>query len=132
MEKWFCWSPDVQIPGIMDHKSTCENEKELVLLCKDTDGRSIFFSFDNKDVLSYRETEEGNFLKTFNYLFDNYEETFFQDWAVFIIEDSKYLHGLKEENLDAFNVDVKHYIFYICDVVTEVLSSSPPSIKIEA
>lgn len=130
MEKWTKWIPLTEIPAVLYPESICDTKKGLVITFKDEKKQLINFTFDGT-LLSYRNTEEGVFLKTLSYLQQHYDSSFYNSWALFKVQNSDYLKWFKQESLGAYeDQHIEHYVFYTADVVTEVLSFYPPDVFI--
>ena len=132
MEKWKNWLPLSNMPFLSHIKSVLLDGKGLTIICFDNEKKNkIIFKF-NGTIYTYRFTEEGSFLKTFDYLNKNYSKPFVHGTSLFEVENSKYLKWFKEESYDAWNVDeFKHYVIYTSDDILEVLSPYPPEVEIE-
>lgn len=133
MEKWERWIPEIELPALIYLEKSFFSEEGFICFFKDeTEIKSIIFSFEKEGLLSYRETDEGSFLKTFDYLYANYEPEYFQGWTLFKVKESSYLQWFKEQSLSEYEKEeVEHYVFYTYDIIIEVLSLTGPKIKIK-
>lgn len=132
MEKWKVWIPkkNMALPSYI--KSVLSDDDGLTIICFDSEKKNkIIFKFDGF-LYTYRNTSENCFLKTLDYLRENYESKFIHGTSLFEVENSKYLKWFKEESYDAWNVDeFKHYVIYTSDDILEVLSPYPPEIEVK-
>lgn len=132
VENWKYWIPQKNMPLPDDIKKVCADDEGLIITCIDeTKQKNIIFRFLGT-IYSYRFTDEGCFLKTFDYINKNYKTHFIHGTSLFKVENSKYLKWFKEESYDAWGTkDFEHYVFYTQNDILEVLSPYPPEIEIK-
>lgn len=130
MEKWEKWVPKDSMPIPSDIKSVVLDDEGLVITMTDeTKKKKFVFSFEGV-VYSYRFTDESCFLRTLDYLKENYDNGLVHGTSLYKVENSKYLGWFKEESYGAYD-NVKHYVFYTADDVLEVLSPYEPQVTLE-
>ncbi len=74
-------------------------------------------------ALSYRNTDEGELLKTIN-------EQNFGGWSLYVANDSDYLKWFSEESHGTHEgEDIIHYAIYTPNDCLDVLSAYPPKVE---
>ena len=127
-EEWIVWKPDIDIPSLIN-LDNIEYGKNGLILNFSNNNEIIQIIFDSS-VFSYKITDEGNLLTTFDYLNSNYPKEFL-DNSLFKIKNSKYLLWFHNENYNIFeDFNIEHYFFKTHDDIVEVLSNYPPVIKV--
>ena len=136
MMQWKKWVPDAGFYGQMYAKSSFISDKGVVLGFEDeAKTKKITFNFEN-GFLSLRETEEGCFMKSFeslNAYLEKHIDLQKESWFLFKVENSEYIRRFKAQSLGAYNEEkIEHYVIITYDVISEVLSTSAPKIKVES
>ena len=131
-EIWKRWKKELEIPKKLVLDSLTDDIEGLILKFshEEDKGLKISIVFDDY-VLSYRNRDEGEFLKKFKYIGDTYGDSFYSDWSLFEVENSEYIQWFNEEsfNIQA-NKNIKHFVFITVNDVVEILSVYEPKIEI--
>lgn len=132
MEHWERWKPLSGIPTKLYNDSLLDSEDGFIMEFSDEYfEKKVIVRFED-GVLSYRNTDEGSLLKTWDKLDQQYNGSFYSNWPLFKIKNSKYLKWFFEESMGIYEREkVEHYVFITPDDVIEVLSAYPPKILIE-
>ena len=131
-EKWSKWIPSKKVPAILYPEKIVDSNEGLFISFKNqSKSQNIIFIYDGT-LFTYRNTEEGVFLRTIDYLHKNYSPDFYGEWSLFKVENSQYLRWFNEESLGVYqDQNIEHYVFYTSDVIIEVLSPYSPEIEIQ-
>lgn len=131
-EVWIRWKEELNIPKKMLLDSLTDDMDGLILKCSSLEDKNLKISVVFEDyVLSYRNRDEGEFLKKLQYLSDVYGDGFYSNWSLFEVKNSEYVQWFNEESFNIIaNEDIKHYVFMTLHDVVEMLSVYEPRIEI--
>ncbi|WP_427340828.1 hypothetical protein [Caloranaerobacter sp. DY30410] len=132
-EIWSRWKEELRLPKKLVLDSLIDNIDGLILKFSDEDDEGLQVKVVFEDhVLSYRNRDEGEFLRKFKYLGDTYGDKFYSNWSFFQVKNSEYIQWFNEENFGIHqNEDIRHYVFITVNDVVEILSVYEPKIEIK-
>lgn len=107
------------------------NYDETIIELKDEE-ISIKLIFHTDDVLSFRQCDESDRLKTVAYVCENYGKHFLDKWPFYIIKNSNYIKWLNEEKYNTlYGEDViKHLCIVTCNDIIDLLIFDYPILEI--
>jgi len=116
------WEPRQNLPTKIYLKEFKDDPNlGIIISFKEENDSLITFGFDW--VLSYRNTNEGDLLKTFN------ECKGLTEWCFVKVMNSRYLNWFHEESYGIYKEkNIIHYRFLTDDDVIDVLSVEEPKI----
>ncbi|MDS0524319.1 hypothetical protein NNC19_01425 [Clostridium sp. SHJSY1] len=134
MEVWEMGYEDFQMPKELILESLVNNKKGLTLSLSDyyDENRTldIFFKYG---AVAYRCFNEGEYLRTFNYLNGTYGSDFLSKCKIFKVENSRFMNCLKEESVGLFDCKsegCEQYVIFTVNEVIEVIAYNKPEIII--
>lgn len=116
------WDPITNLPKKLYLEAVHDDYEGFRLLLKnDEDQRMLRIAFD--PVLSYRNTDEGDLIKTIN-------KQDLGDWSLYTVNESDYLAWFIEESHGIHDSDdIVHYAIYTPNDCLDVLSACPPKVE---
>lgn len=116
------WIPVEGVPEKLYLEAMHDDYEGFRLLLKGyEDQRMLRITFD--PALSYRNTDEGDLLKTIN-------QQDLSGWSLYTVSDSDYLAWFTEESHGIHESDdVVHYAIYTPNDCLDVLSAFPPRVE---
>lgn len=134
MGQWEKWIPIDKVPQEIYLDSFVDDGNEGIIMtfisCEDGE-KKVLVQFEGH-VLSYRNTDEGSLLKTWEFLGHHYGVDFHSRWPFFKVKNSEYLNWFLKESCGIYDLrEVQHYVFLTPDDIVEVLSLDAPSVVIE-
>ncbi len=130
-EMWKRWKDDLNLPQKLVLESLTDNMEGISLKFSDENDENteIEITF-TEHALSYRNRDEGEFLRKFKYLGDEYGDEFYTKWSLFEVDSSHYVQWFNEESLGIHqDENIRHFVFITMNDVVEVLSTYEPEIK---
>lgn len=91
MEHWERWEPLSGIPTKLYNDSLVDSEDGFIMEFSDENFEKRVIVRFEEGVLSYRNTDEGSLLKTWYKLDRQYNGSFYSNWSLFKVKNSKYL-----------------------------------------
>lgn len=126
-QKWKKWTPELEnVPEKLYLKELKDNYDGLTLLFKleKEDSKYLKVFFDA--ALSYRNTDEGDLLKSMYCL--SHDESIESPRLFFTVENSQYLKWFHDESYNIrADEHITHYVFVTPDDVVDVLALDAPS-----
>lgn len=88
--------------------------------------------FKTEDVLSFRQCDEGDRLKTMQYLLGTYGGDYFVKWPFCIVKNSNYYKWLDDEKYNILYSEdmVKHFCIVTSNDVVDLLVFEEPKLQI--
>lgn len=117
------WNPIQKDEGVLFVEAVYDDYEGFRVLLKgnDLESRVMRISFDC--VLSYRNTDEGDLLKTIS-------EHDFKGWSLYVSINSEYLKWFHQESANTHGgSSVVHYAIYTPNDCLDVLSEYPPKVE---
>ncbi|SDC80442.1 hypothetical protein SAMN04488112_1179 [Melghirimyces thermohalophilus] len=132
MERWEQWVPIDHIPQPIYLDSLVDGHEGIVMRFSSEDSeKKVLVQFDGV-VCSYRNTDEGRLLKTWDFLSRHYGDQFYSTWPLFKVKHSEYLNWFLKESAGIYeDIEVTHYVFITPHDVVDVLSTFAPRVMIE-
>ena len=125
-EKWIKWKPIGNLPSLLYLEELCDNHQGITLKLQGEEKSSPLLVVDFDGALSYRNTDEGDLLKTLG------EVEGYDTWSLFTVENSKYVEWFHEQSLDIHrDKKIVHFVFATANDVVEVLDLEPPTVRWE-
>jgi hypothetical protein len=123
LEKYVKWEPIKNIPETLYLEGLHDDYEGFRLLLRDEKlSRMLRITFD--PPLSYRNTDEGDLLKT-----DQIAEGFLK-WPLYTVENSRFLKWFHEESLEIHrNENPIHYAIITPNDVVDIISCYPPKVE---
>lgn len=130
IEVWKQWVPINDYIGLMYNIKTEVCNNCLILDYENESGSKKMTLRFEKGFFSFRNTEEGSFEKTFeNMITKKADEESIKryPWLMFMVENSNYVKFFNKQSMDIYkHIDIQHYVIISDDIITEVLSTTPP------
>lgn len=131
METWKKWIPVEGMPQTFYIDKILAKNGLFITLKSDVYKKSIVFIFDGP-LLSNRKTKRNVLSKKIDALKEQYGSQFFDEWSLFIVENSDYCKWLIEGSYGFYeNQNVIHYVFMGSNSVFEVLAPYEPDVEIK-
>ncbi len=132
MEQWERWVPRDDIPQRIYLQSFVDDENWITIrFTSDDPKKKVIVHFDGY-VQSYRNTDEGSLIKTWEFLNDHYGVDFYGRWPFFKVKGSEYLDWFIKQSSGIYDPEeVEHYVFKTPNDIVEVLSTFEPDVIIE-
>ena len=90
-EKWIKWEPIGNLPSLLYLEELCHNYQGITLKLQGEEKFSPLLVVNFDGALSYRNTDEGDLLKTLG------EVEGYDKWSLFKVENSKYVEWFYEK-----------------------------------
>ncbi len=130
-EIWKRWKEKLDIPKKLILDSLVDGKDGLVLSLSDYNdvNKKIEIGFTGY-ILSYRNRDEGCFLKKLSELDKKYGTVFYANWSLFEVLNSEYVKWFNEENCGTYESrNVRHFVFKTTENIVEVLDIHEPYIR---
>lgn len=130
-EIWRRWKDYLNFPQKLVLESLTDNKDGISLkLYDENDENTKIEVIFSEHALSYRNRDEGEFLRKFKYLGDEYGDEFYTKWSLFEVNSSDYIQWFNKESLGIHQEEnIRHFVFITINDVVEVLSTYEPEIK---
>lgn len=89
-------------------------------------------TFKTEDVVSFRQSDEWDRLKTMNYVLGTYGSDYFVKWPFCIVKNSNYFKWLDDEKFNHLCIEgmIKHFCIVTLNDVVDLLVCEEPKLEI--
>lgn len=117
------WIPIDNLAGTLYLEAIHDDYEGFRLLLKGGAEQDKVLRITFDPALSYRNTDEGDLLKTIN-------TQNFGGWSLYVVSNSDYLRWFSEESHGVHEgEDIIHYAIYTPNDCLDILSSYPPKVE---